>query len=489
MDMKIMKKILLLLIAVVLIFASCKSGGGGSDDDDDNNPTDEPDKINDGGGDVPQDDGLPDAYEAEGVTYYGMNLYSMGARADQVDLFVHVLTMDLDTIESNDEGMKLQKAALDKVVAAFLEEGIHVHFDTGPVNCLYDGDSLITSTEYTNSGYDLGSGCATHVVDEYDGSSKPGISLSSSTNDSSYDDGKFLFVDELREGETFFETNELIGIDDTGGENRNYVFYLLAFGDSQREDGEGGSSGLAWLGGRDFLVALGGWDFQFTPSAQQTAIGITADDLKNYCANKQASTIMHEFGHNLGLRHGGGEDLNYKPNYVSIMNYLYQMEGLPDIGNREGDRYYYDRMWEAYSNGQDHTGWLDLMDQTHFNGYSYSLEYDFNNGPFSDDFEMSFSHGYGGPKDETNIYETTGLRQSGSDSVDFNGDGSIEDGVSENINPSYDESYAVHYDYDDWANLEYYYAENAGGGRFLVETELELVEEYDTPNNFFIKTE
>ena len=34
-----------------------------------------------------------------------------------------------------------------------------------------------------------------------------------------------------------------------------------------------------------------------------------------------ATTIMHELGHNLNLSHGGFEETNYKPNYVSIMNY------------------------------------------------------------------------------------------------------------------------------------------------------------------------
>ena len=37
---------------------------------------------------------------------------------------------------------------------------------------------------------------------------------------------------------------------------------------------------------------------------------------------------MHELGHNLGLRHGGGDDVNYKPNYLSIMNYAFQFAGL-----------------------------------------------------------------------------------------------------------------------------------------------------------------
>jgi hypothetical protein len=38
---------------------------------------------------------------------------------------------------------------------------------------------------------------------------------------------------------------------------------------------------------------------------------------------------MHELGHNLGLRHGGGDSLNNKPNYESIMNYTFQFGWLP----------------------------------------------------------------------------------------------------------------------------------------------------------------
>jgi hypothetical protein len=55
----------------------------------------------------------------------------------------------------------------------------------------------------------------------------------------------------------------------------------------------------------------------------------------------QASTLMHELGHNLELRHGGppvdiGGTLQFQPNcksnYLSIMNYLFQLRGLIDAG-------------------------------------------------------------------------------------------------------------------------------------------------------------
>jgi hypothetical protein len=38
--------------------------------------------------------------------------------------------------------------------------------------------------------------------------------------------------------------------------------------------------------------------------------------------------FMHELGHNLGLLHGGNDDLNYKPNYISVMNYFFNF-GIP----------------------------------------------------------------------------------------------------------------------------------------------------------------
>ena len=36
---------------------------------------------------------------------------------------------------------------------------------------------------------------------------------------------------------------------------------------------------------------------------------------------------MHELGHNLGLHHGGDDGVNFKPNYLSIMNYSFEILG------------------------------------------------------------------------------------------------------------------------------------------------------------------
>ena len=40
--------------------------------------------------------------------------------------------------------------------------------------------------------------------------------------------------------------------------------------------------------------------------------------------DQQQGTFLHELGHTLGLRHGGGDNINCKPNYPSVMSYTSQ---------------------------------------------------------------------------------------------------------------------------------------------------------------------
>ncbi len=69
-------------------------------------------------------------------------------------------------------------------------------------------------------------------------------------------------------------------------------------------------SGIAELLGSDFIVSLGEWT---------NGVGTV---------NEQAGTLMHELGHNLGLDHGGGDAVNFKPNYLSVENYAFQVVGI-----------------------------------------------------------------------------------------------------------------------------------------------------------------
>ena len=86
-------------------------------------------------------------------------------------------------------------------------------------------------------------------------------------------------------------------------------------------------SGVGELPGRFFMVTLGLWD------------GLVGTEFM------QASTTLHELGHNLGLWHGGAAPQftnlsnarantfvqpNCKPNYFSIMSYVFQATGVID---------------------------------------------------------------------------------------------------------------------------------------------------------------
>ena len=84
------------------------------------------------------------------------------------------------------------------------------------------------------------------------------------------------------------------------------------------------SSGISrGIGASDLIVSLG----SFT-----NGVGTV---------NEQAGTLMHELGHNLGLQHGGGDSVNYKPNYLSVMSYAFQINGL--IKNGVGGTFDYSR--------------------------------------------------------------------------------------------------------------------------------------------------
>lgn len=96
--------------------------------------------------------------------------------------------------------------------------------------------------------------------------------------------------------------------DDYFETRRNRAFHYALF--ANQFNGSRYSGLSRGIPGHDFIVSLGTWS---TPGGT---------------IQQQAGTMMHEFGHNLGLRHGGNEDANYKPNYLSIMNYNYQLVGL-----------------------------------------------------------------------------------------------------------------------------------------------------------------
>jgi Repeat of unknown function (DUF5648) len=222
-------------------------------------------------------DGIPDSSELPGSTYAGMDLYSMGARQGVRDIFV-----EIDHMNSADPGVIPRTEALQKVVDAFAAKGITLHFDAGTQ----------FSASFSTANFNLGQGNSTVVYEKC----VEFISTVCFGNTSQF---KTVYDWKLANFEL----------------RRKNIFHYMLFGNSQLNTGAAGSSGRAEISGNDSIITLGSW-------------GLTTLPDTNRLINYQAGTIMHEFGHNLGLQHGGNEDVNYKPNYYSVMNYLYQLGGL-----------------------------------------------------------------------------------------------------------------------------------------------------------------
>ncbi|HYH04929.1 MAG TPA: hypothetical protein VEC37_17695 [Bacillota bacterium] len=334
-------------------------------------------------------DGIPDCSEQAGSTFAGLPLYDWGARVGQRDIFIHI-----DYMNSIDPGVTPRREALDKVKAAFQAKNIMVHFDVGN---LYSN-----SVNPVNYNLDGRNHCVPFAQ---------AVGMGTQTGKANIYQYKVNYMPLAKK----------------------QIFHYLLMAYSQNPDGSGGSSGVAEVNGNDFIVTLGNWGLNANNAANS-----------NRLINYQAGTIMHEFGHNLGLYHGGDEtNINFKPNYVSIMNYLYQLYGLPKIGNNEGDRYYY---WRAY-----------VLNQSQFERY-VPLAYDsLINGPKSTGFVLDYSNGSGGAINESAVVESDGLRRTGSNGIDFNGNGVASDIVSMDLNSDGTVSSSVYGDYNDWQNINLFF--------------------------------
>ena len=109
------------------------------------------------------------------------------------------------------------------------------------------------------------------------------------------------------------------------------------------------TSGFSDVGGGDSTVTLGKWyPPQMLWSPQQTQAQLD---------NEQGGTFMHELGHSVGLTHGGryypngsstpSFEPNCKPNYQSVMSYLFQVDGIQTDAQGDLALDYSDRVLDA----------------------------------------------------------------------------------------------------------------------------------------------
>ncbi|GIH07542.1 hypothetical protein Rhe02_56090 [Rhizocola hellebori] len=240
-----------------------------------------------GGGVDSDGDALLDEWETNGVTIdpdasgpvtpQFVDLPAMGADKNKPDIF-----LEIDWMGGGAHSHALSNTAIKKVVDAFAASpyvsptgsvGINMHVDQGP------GSIMNFSTNATWGTLSRGNQLAEVA--------NLGTGTPSTYNWSAFDALK--------------NTN----FTPTG---RTPIFHYVISGHNYDSTT---SSGLSrGFGASDLIVSLGSF-----------ANSVGTD-------NQQAGTLMHELGHNLGLKHGGGDHDNYKPNYLSIMNYGFQLDGL-----------------------------------------------------------------------------------------------------------------------------------------------------------------
>lgn len=237
-------------------------------------------------------DALPDAWEINGYDdgdngSIDVDLPALGAHPLHKDIFVEVDYMvQAPTFpgDTNAHSHQPNANAIQTIVNAFNNapisnpdgtNGIHLHVDYGPAAPLSWGS---VETWGTLSG-------ANQIAHQQN------ISTCNSSNDFSWT------------GFNTLRSNNFSTI-------RQRIFHYNIWAHSLCASKASISGTSRDFGASDFIVSLGAWTAQ---------IG-TAD--------QQAGTFMHELGHNLGLHHGGGDEANFKPNYLSVMNYLFQTDGL-----------------------------------------------------------------------------------------------------------------------------------------------------------------
>lgn len=339
-------------------------------------------------------DGIPDSAKIEGNTYGGLDLYAMGARPGRRDIFI-----EIDYMQGTDVALTPRREALQKMVDAFALKGIAVHLDTGDLH----------GADFDPAQFNLGGGNPLPFA--------PCIELASASSQS-------------RAGCTSFYDYKSANFD----VRRKQFFHYAVFGNSQNPDGSGGSSGVAEVYGNDLIVTVGG-----------NGLNIRTTANRNLLINVQASTLMHELGHNLGLLHGGNENLNYKPNHTSIMNYMYQFGGVSSTPDsmHAAERYY-------LANGMKGKTYCNLVE----------------NSPCSGNFVMSYSEGKSADLDERSLREAGNIGRGTFEGAyaDWNNDGLLNPGgYARNLNPQYDSTLSVLRDFDEWSGLRVSFARGYSG--------------------------
>jgi hypothetical protein len=229
------------------------------------------------------------------------------------------------------------------------------------------------------------------------------------------------------------------------------------------------TSGFSDVGGGDSTVTLGKWyppQMLWNPPQTQAQLDY-----------EQGGTLMHELGHSLGLTHGGryyasgsataSFEPNCKPNYQSVMSYLFQVDGIQSDSQGDLTLDYSDRVLDSLDENS-----LSEPGLTGPEGLLYQYTKWFSpSSPVSGTNTLpATSHCDGTPISSTDfnqtMYETEGpaypIAWSAPQDINFDGSISVLDG------------------YSDWDNIDLRQIgasgnDNIGGTIYLIDGEYQLL--------------
>jgi hypothetical protein len=245
-------------------------------------------------------DGLQDAWEQNGIDTNGdgvADLVLSDANPLRKDIYIEVDYMDCavtggDCPAGDTHNHVPRPGAIAEVVAAFADAPVVNPDGSTGITMHIEVDDALPHMAYLNKG------CYDAVPGE----------------------GEFMA---LKNDPSWF------GIDNP----RRPIYHYAIFAHQQSAGKT--SAGCGDVGGPNFEVAFGEW-YTDAPNGDFDADG--TPDIHVGTERHQAATLMHELGHNLGLRHGGAEQLNHKPNYLSIMNYSFCLDGLIPVNRIDYSR-------------------------------------------------------------------------------------------------------------------------------------------------------
>jgi uncharacterized protein (TIGR03437 family) len=250
-------------------------------------------------------DGLCDDWEQNGVYVLGgpfnnqyilVDLPKMGSNWQHKDLFIQADWMESNPTRPGYHSHQPRLNAMDIATKAYAngpvsnpdgKTGVTLHVDCGP-ECIMNP---LTGAKWGNLSL------ATNLVEL-----QPFADIDGSDSSVSYDWTNF--------------DSYSTGFNESG---RKYAFHHAIFAHDQAQNtsssgisrNDGSSTAAFARGASDLIVSLGSWD----AAGKHTDLA-------------EAGTLMHETGHNLSLEHGGADNYGYKANYLSVMNYTFQTNGL-----------------------------------------------------------------------------------------------------------------------------------------------------------------